>query len=228
VRALIREADAILALNLRFGEMTTDGYGSCGCRSAGPDADPRPCLGPGTRQGLCADLPIHASHERGRGAADGVSGSWGDWRAKARQARASRRRSEAPEQPSPVDMARGDRASARVLPEDAIVTNGAGNFAVWPNKFSRSARARGCSRRNRAPWATGCRRRSRRRSPASEPHGGVTFAGDGDFQMNCQELATAKQAGAQPIVLIVNNGIYGTIRAHQERHYPGRVSGPTW
>jgi len=53
----------------------------------------------------------------------------------------------------------------------------------------------------------------------------VCFAGDGDFQMNCQELATALQAGAQPIVLILNNGIYGTIRAHQERNYPNRVSG---
>jgi acetolactate synthase-1/2/3 large subunit len=55
----------------------------------------------------------------------------------------------------------------------------------------------------------------------------VCFAGDGDFQMNCQELATAMQAGAQPIILIINNGIYGTIRAHQERHYPARVSGTT-
>ena len=53
----------------------------------------------------------------------------------------------------------------------------------------------------------------------------VCFAGDGDFQMNCQELATAAQYGARPIVLILNNGIYGTIRAHQERHYPTRVSG---
>ena len=52
----------------------------------------------------------------------------------------------------------------------------------------------------------------------------VCFAGDGDFQMNCTELATAAQAGAQPIILILNNGIYGTIRAHQERNYPGRVS----
>ncbi len=48
----------------------------------------------------------------------------------------------------------------------------------------------------------------------------LCFAGDGDFQMNCQELGTAMQAGAQPIVLILNNGTYGTIRAHQERHYP--------
>jgi acetolactate synthase I/II/III large subunit len=53
----------------------------------------------------------------------------------------------------------------------------------------------------------------------------VCFAGDGDLQMTCAELATAMQAGAQPIVLLVNNGIYGTIRAHQERTYPGRVSG---
>ncbi|MFM7336636.1 MAG: thiamine pyrophosphate-dependent enzyme, partial [Tabrizicola sp.] len=48
--------------------------------------------------------------------------------------------------------------------------------------------------------------------------------GDGDFQMTCQELGTAMQAGAQPIVLILNNGTYGTIRAHQERTYPTRVS----
>ena len=55
----------------------------------------------------------------------------------------------------------------------------------------------------------------------------VCFAGDGDFQMNCQELATAAQAGACPIVLVLNNGIYGTIRAHQEKNYPARVSGTT-
>mgnify|MGYP003482700385 CR=1 FL=1 len=55
----------------------------------------------------------------------------------------------------------------------------------------------------------------------------ICFAGDGDFQMTCQELGTAMQAGAQPVILILNNGIYGTIRAHQEREYPGRVSGTT-
>ena len=55
----------------------------------------------------------------------------------------------------------------------------------------------------------------------------VCLAGDGDFQMTSQELATAAQAGAQPIILVLNNGSYGTIRAHQERHYPGRVSGTT-
>jgi acetolactate synthase-1/2/3 large subunit len=53
----------------------------------------------------------------------------------------------------------------------------------------------------------------------------LCFAGDGDFQMNCAELGTGMQAGLYPIVLIVNNGSYGTIRMHQERNYPHRVSG---
>ena len=53
----------------------------------------------------------------------------------------------------------------------------------------------------------------------------ICFAGDGDFQMTGQELATARQAEACPVILVLNNGVYGTIRAHQERHYPARVSG---
>ena len=52
----------------------------------------------------------------------------------------------------------------------------------------------------------------------------ICFAGDGDFQMNGQELGTAMQAGACPVILILNNGSYGTIRMHQEKHYPRRVS----
>ncbi|NCX26712.1 MAG: thiamine pyrophosphate-binding protein, partial [Burkholderiaceae bacterium] len=53
----------------------------------------------------------------------------------------------------------------------------------------------------------------------------VAFCGDGDFMMNCQELATALRYQAQPIVLIINNGMYGTIRMHQEREFKSRVSG---
>jgi acetolactate synthase-1/2/3 large subunit len=53
----------------------------------------------------------------------------------------------------------------------------------------------------------------------------VCFAGDGCFQMTCQEFGTAAQFGAPIIVIVVNNAMYGTIRMHQERHYPGRVSG---
>ena len=53
----------------------------------------------------------------------------------------------------------------------------------------------------------------------------IAFAGDGDFMMNGQELATAMQYGAKTIFIVVNNGMFGTIRMHQERHYPGRISG---
>jgi acetolactate synthase-1/2/3 large subunit len=53
----------------------------------------------------------------------------------------------------------------------------------------------------------------------------VCVAGDGDFQMTLNEFSTAVQHGARPIVVVVNNGRYGTIRMHQEKHYPGRVSG---
>ena len=53
----------------------------------------------------------------------------------------------------------------------------------------------------------------------------IAFAGDGDFMMNGQELATAMQYGAKTIFIVINNGMFGTIRMHQERHYPGRVSG---
>jgi acetolactate synthase-1/2/3 large subunit len=113
-----------------------------------------------------------------------------------------------------------------VLPEDAILTNGAGNFTVWPNKFFRfGPRARLLAPQSGAmgygvPAAIAAKLAQPQRTV-------VCFAGDGDFQMTCQELATALQAGAQPIILVLNNGIYGTIRAHQERHYPARVSGTT-
>mgnify|MGYP001092729669 CR=1 FL=1 len=112
------------------------------------------------------------------------------------------------------------------LPADAILTNGAGNFTVWPNKFFRF----GAKARLLAPQSGAMGYGVPAAVAARVAHPGrtvVCFAGDGDFQMNCQELATALQHGAQPIILLVNNGIYGTIRAHQERHYPERVSGTT-
>ena len=113
-----------------------------------------------------------------------------------------------------------------ILPKDAILTNGAGNFAVWPNKFFRF----GPKARLLAPQAGAMGYGVPAAIAARIAHPGrcvVCFAGDGDFQMTCPELGTAMQAGAQPIILILNNGIYGTIRAHQERNYPARVSGTT-
>ena len=151
-----------------------------------------------------------------------VHGKWADW---TRAARASFLASlEAPDQPSPVDMVKVSAHLREVLPDDVIVTNGAGNFAVWPNKFL----TYGLKARLLAPQsgAMGYGLPAAVAAKVACPDRMVLcFAGDGDFQMNCQELGTAMQAGAQPIVLILNNGVYGTIRAHQENHYPARVSG---
>ena len=224
VKRLIRDADVILAINTRFGEMTTDGYTllSVPCpeqtlvhvhasdRELGKVYQPA--------------LGIQAGPNAFAAALRPVQGGWADWRAAARAAWEAS--FEAPAQPSPVDMVAVTALLREVLPEDVILTNGAGNFTVWPNKFFRfGRRARLLAPQSGAmgyglPAAVAAK-------VACPDRVVVCFAGDGDFQMNCQELGTAMQAGAQPIVLILNNGIYGTIRAHQERTYPGRVSGTT-
>ncbi len=110
------------------------------------------------------------------------------------------------------------------LPADAIICNGAGNFATWVHRYyqyrdfrTQLAPTNG-SMGYGVPAAVAAK--------IAEPHRTViAFAGDGDFLMNGQELATAMQYGANVIVIVVNNGMYGTIRMHQEREYPARVSG---
>ena len=112
----------------------------------------------------------------------------------------------------------------KLLPLDAIVTNGAGNFAIWPNKFMQFSN----EQRLLAPQsgAMGYGLPASIAAKIEYPERCVVcFSGDGDFQMNCQELGTALQSDARPIVLIVNNSTYGTIRMHQEKNYPSRISG---
>ena len=110
------------------------------------------------------------------------------------------------------------------LPRNAILTNGAGNFAAFLHRFypyggfkSQLAPANG-SMGYGLPAAIAAK-------IVDPTRVAVAFCGDGDFMMNCQELATAMRYQAKPIVIIVNNGMYGTIRMHQEREYKARVSG---
>ena len=109
------------------------------------------------------------------------------------------------------------------LPHDAILCNGAGNFASWVHRFFRFRRfaqhvapASG-SMGYGVPAAVGTKRLFPERTV-------VCLAGDGDFLMNGQEFATAVQYNLPFITIIVDNGMYGTIRMHQEREYPGRIS----
>jgi len=112
------------------------------------------------------------------------------------------------------------------LPHDTIVANGAGNFAGWWHRYWRyegypAQLAPTCGAMGYGvPAAIAAALRHPERTI-------VAVAGDGDFLMNGQELASAAQAGASLLVVLVDNGAYGTIRMHQEREFPGRVSATT-
>ena len=109
------------------------------------------------------------------------------------------------------------------LPPNAILCNGAGNYAAWIHRFFRFRRfgshvaPTSGSMGYGVPAAVAMKRLHPDRPV-------VCLAGDGDFLMNGQEFATAVQYGAPFVIIIADNGMYGTIRMHQEREYPGRVS----
>ncbi len=109
-------------------------------------------------------------------------------------------------------------------PEDTIFTNGAGNFSGWLHRFHRYTGWR--TQLAPTSGAMGYGLPAAIAAKLARPERTVVcFAGDGDFLMAGQELATAAQYDAPIIVVVVNNGMYGTIRMHQEKHYPGRVMG---
>ena len=107
------------------------------------------------------------------------------------------------------------------LPDDAILTNGAGNYSGWLHRFFRYRRyaTQLAPTSGTMGYGLPAAIAAKLRYPERVV---VAFAGDGCFQMNSQEFATAVQEGAGVIVVVVNNGIHGTIRMHQERDYPGR------
>ena len=109
-----------------------------------------------------------------------------------------------------------------VLPDDAILTNGAGNYATWVHRFHRFRRfaTQAAPTSGSMGYGTPAAVAAKMLFPERMV---IAFAGDGCFQMNGQEFATAVQYDLPIIVIVVNNGIYGTIRMHQERAFPGRV-----
>jgi acetolactate synthase-1/2/3 large subunit len=110
------------------------------------------------------------------------------------------------------------------LPPETVITNGAGNFSLWVHRFYRYPGYR--TQLAPTSGAMGYGVPAGVGAAIVQPKRPVlAFAGDGDFLMNGQELATAMQYNAKLIVVVVNNGMYGTIRMHQERHFPTRVSG---
>src|SRR5690606_20875018 len=112
----------------------------------------------------------------------------------------------------------------RAVPADTIVTNGAGNFATWAHRFWRYGGLRTQLAPTSGAMGYGIPAAVAARIAAPDRNV-VCFAGDGDFLMSASELATAAQYDAGFLVLLFDNGMYGTIRMHQERDYPGRVLG---
>ena len=109
------------------------------------------------------------------------------------------------------------------IPADAIITNGAGNFTGWVHRYYALPRLRHAARADIG--LDGLRRAGRCRRQAVYPERTVIrFAGDGDFLMNGQEFATAVQYDLPIVIVLLDNSMYGTIRMHQEREYPGRIS----
>ena len=217
----VRDADLLLAIGPRLGEMTTSGYTLLEVPT------PRQTLvhvHPGAEElgrVYQADLPILAGPEELAAAVEGlrVESRWEEWRAAARADYEAWREHE----PMPGDLDLGDViAHLRERVPDAIVTNGAGNHTVWIHRFWRFHDFP--SQLAPTSGAMGYGLPAALAAKAVAPERPVLcFSGDGDFLMLGQELATAVQHDLQVVVLVVDNGMYGTIRMHQERTFPGRV-----
>ena len=228
--ARVREADVILAIGPRLGEMTTSGYTllaspvptqqlihiHADTEELGSVYQAALMINSGMAQ-ACAMLAAMAPVDAGA------------WRAGVAEARAELLAYQ--EQPpifkdgqAPLDLWQVVQQIRAICPADTIITNGAGNYATWAHRFYRY----GGMRTQLAPTsgAMGYSVPSGVAAKIVAPERTViTFAGDGEYMMNGQELATAVQYKAGVVIIVFNNGMFGTIRMHQERSYPGRVSG---
>lgn len=232
--ARVREADLVLAVGVRLGEMTTGGYAHL--------VPPRPAqklihLHPGPEElgrVYAADLLLQASMSCAGQALQTIDAPadvpWRAWTAALRADYEAHLGAAAVE---PMDMAAVVKTIQRRVPEDTIYTNGAGNFSNWLHRFTRYPGRALHGRTQLAPTSGAMGYGVPAAVAASllcPDRTVVNLAGDGDFLMTGQELATATAYGAgrgrgRLISVVVDNGSYGTIRMHQEREFPGRVSG---
>jgi acetolactate synthase-1/2/3 large subunit len=149
-------------------------------------------------------------------------GRWRTWREGARKDHLAA--AEPPPTEWPLDMGRAFTELRAKLPADFVLTIDAGNFSGWPHRFLSYARPA----RQLGPISGAMGYAVPAAVAASLVHRDrlvIACVGDGGFMMTALELATAVQHGAKPIVLVFNNGMYGTIRMHQEREHPQRVVG---
>lgn len=221
----LRKADRLLVIGSRLGDIETQGYTNVDPADTKQrilhvhaGADEIGAVFP-TELAATADA---ASFVRALSRLAACGTDWTDW---TRAARADYLAWSTPlESPGDVKLEEIVKWLSDTLPEDAILTNGAGNYAAWLHRYF----VYKSFRTQLAPTSGSMGYGFPAAISASLEHPDrtvVCLAGDGCFQMTLNELSTAAQSGARPIVVVVNNGRYGTIRMHQEKHYPGRVSG---
>jgi len=219
----IEQADALLVIGERLGEMTTAGYTLLSLPQtqntlihvlSGPED-----LGRVYRP----DFAINCSPENFCAALMNVKMSDQYDRAAMNTAHTEYLAFASPVTvPGDLQLAHIMSSLPNLIPRDAIVTNGAGNFATWVHRFY----PYGAHKTQLAPanGSMGYGLPAAIAAKITNPEKVViAVCGDGDFMMNCQELATAARYDAFPIVLVVNNNMLGTIRMHQEREFKSRV-----
>lgn len=222
----IRDADLLLVMGPRLGEMTTGAYNLV----KSPQPDQRLIhVHPGVEElgrVYRTDIPVHAT--LGAFAArlcDIEAPATIVWAKRTQEMRAAFEAFAVPEEtPGAVKMEQIVSQVSERVPDDAIVTNGAGNYSAFVHRYfcyrgyktqlANTAGAMGYG----IPAAVAAKLAAPERPV-------ISFNGDGCFLMNGQELATAMQYKLPIIIIVVNNGMYGTIRMHQERDYPNRISG---
>ena len=225
----IRSSDLIIAIGPRLGEMTSGGYTLFEV--------PRP------RQTLVhihasaeelhrvyhADLAINASMSAAARSLEVLSAPTTlPWTAWSEGCHADYLANLVPQPlPGEIDMPAVVACLQKHLPADAVLTNGAGNFASWMHRFYRHHGLAKGYKTQLAPTngAMGYGVPAGIAAAITTGRTVLTMTGDGDFLMTGQELATAVQYGAKTIIVLLNNGMFGTIRMHQEREYPTHVAG---
>ncbi len=230
--ARIKASDLIIAIGPRLGEMTTNNYTLL--------------VAPRSKQKLVhihssaeelnrvyqADLAINATMNAAARSLEvltaPVSLPWEDWTASANADYLENLKpTPSANLPGEIDMPAIVGLLQKHLPIDAVLTNGAGNFASWVHRFFKHHGLVKGFKTQLAPTvgAMGYGVPAGIAAAITTQRVVFTIAGDGDFLMNGQELATAVQHGAKSIIVLLNNGMYGTIRMHQEREYPQHSSG---
>lgn len=218
----VREADLVVALGARLNEITTQGYTAPAEAQRIVQVD----IEPGQ---LGKTYPVELGVHADAGCTLRAVGKPGEWRDPgwAEQRHATYRRVttvEPAEHADRVDNRQIIRALRAELPADAVITNDAGNFAGWLHTFFRFPRAR--TYVGAASGAMGYALPAAIGAKLALPDRTVvSVSGDGGFLMTVQELETAVRLGAPIVSLVFNNNMYGSIRMHQERRYPGRVIG---